>query len=268
MVQARILDDRSCLLKCFSPTTSSPTMDVTAMLNTSTEGDGQSQLEDTVGNPFRTRTPWDAGGYSLPIHTHHLGPFRDDTFSNDSLMDNHIDQPRHKLSDSHSSLSSFASSNSVSHSRFSSMSTVSSLQLPNQTISEALFTDSETSSHSSKTATGSCSPVSPRTGRSTSQSSSSPALYSSGLVPIAGKHLYGSPRKESVDNLFTVTELAMERSTDCMDGSGDGTASTTSPRPASPSDAILIKRTTTPITVYRTRQPSVVDSEYSHAYLQ
>jgi hypothetical protein len=236
--------------------------------NTSTEGDGQSKLEVTMGNPFQTRTPWDAGGYSLPIHTHHLGPFRDDAFPNDSLMDNHIDQRRHKLSDSHSSLSSFASSNSISHSRFSSMSTVSSLQLPSQTISEALFTDSETSSHSSKTATGSCSPVSPRTGRSTSQSSSSPALYSSGLAPIAERHFYGSPRKESVDHLFTVTELAKERSTECVDGGGEGRLLTTSPRPASPSDAILIKRTTTPVIPYRKRRSSVVESEYSQPNLQ
>ena len=238
------------------------------MLNTSTEADGQTNLEDTMRNPFRNRTPWDAGGYSLPIHTHHLGSFTDDAFPNDALMDNHIDQRRHKLSDSHSSLSSFASSNSISHSRFSSMSTVSSLQLPNQTISEAIYTDSETSSHSSKTAAGSCSPVSPRTCRSTSQSSSSPALYSNSLASIAERHFYESPRKESVDLIFTVAELAKVGSTDCMDGAIEGRVSTTSPRPASPSDAILIKRNTPPVIPRLPISPSVVERDYSHTYLQ
>ena len=238
------------------------------MLNTSTEADGQTNLEDTMRSPFRNRTPWDAGGYSLPIHTHQIGSFTDDTFPNDSLMDNHIDQRRHKLSDSHSSLSSFASFNSISHSRLSSMSTVSSLQLPSQTISEAIYTDSETSSHSSKTAAGSCSPVSPRTGRSNSQSSSSPALYGNSLASIAERYFYGSPQKESVDQIFTAAELAKVRSTDFVDGVKEGRVSTTSPRPASPSDAILIKRNTPPIIPHLPTPPSAVERDYSYTYLQ
>jgi hypothetical protein len=120
-------------------------MDVTAMLNTFTEGDGKSKLEVTIGN--------------------------------DSLVDNHIDRRRHK----HSTLSSFASFNPISHSRFL---TVSSLQLPK------------------------------------------------------------------------------ERSTECVDGGGEGRLLT---RPASPSDAILIKRTTTPVIPYLS---SVVESEYSQPNLQ
>jgi hypothetical protein len=238
------------------------------MLNTSMEADGQTNLEDTMKNHFRNRTPWDAGGYSLPIHTHHLGSFTDDAFPTDSLMDNHIDQRRHKLSDSHSSLSSFASSNSLSHSRFSSMSTVSSLQLPNQTISEAIYTDSETSSHSSKTAAGSCSPVSPHTGRSTSQFSSSPALYSNSLASIAERHFYEYPRKESVDQIFTVVEPAKIRTTDCVDGVMEGRVSTISSRPASPSDAILIKRNTPPVMSRLPTPPSLVERDYSHTNLQ
>jgi hypothetical protein len=257
-----------CLAKCFSSTADSSAMDVTAMLNTSKEADGPPKFEDSMRNPFRNLTPWDAGGFSLPIHTHRLGSFTDDAFPNDSLMDNHIDHRRHKLSDSHSSLSSFASSNSKSHSRFSSMSTVNSFQIPSQTITEAIFTDSETSSHSSKTATGSCSPISPRTGRSTSQSSSSPALYGNGLAPIAERHFYGSPRMESVDQIFTVAELTKIRSTDCVDGNQEGRLSTTPPRPPSPSDAILIRRTTPPVISHLPKPPSVVDREYSHIYLQ
>jgi len=243
-------------------------MDVTAMLNTSTEADGQTNLEDAMRNPFQNRTPWDAGGYSLPIHAHNLGPFTDDAFPNDSLMDNHIAQRRHKLSDSHSSLSSLASSNSISHSRFSSMSTVSSLQLPSQTISEAIYTDSEASSHSSKTAAGSCSPVSPCTGRSTSQSSSSPTLYGNSLTSIAERHFYGYSRKESVDQIFIIAELAKVRSIDSVDGVIEGRVSTISPRPASPSDAILIKRNTPPVVTRLPTPPSVVERDFPHTYLQ
>jgi hypothetical protein len=243
-------------------------MDVTAMLNTSKEVDEQTHLEDAMRNTFRSRTPWDAGGYSLPIHAHHLGSFTDDAFPNDSPVDNHIDQHKHKLSDSHSSLSSFASSNSISHSRFSSMSTVSSLQLPSQTISEAIYTDSDTNSHSSKTAAGSCSPVSPRTGRSASQSSMSPVLYGNSLVSIAERHFYGSPRKESIDHIFTVAELAKMRSTEYVDGVIEGRVSTVSPRPVSPSDAILIKRNTPPAITHLPTPPSTVERVFSHTHLQ
>lgn len=81
----------------------------------------------------RSRTPWDAGGYSLGLTLdtkttqtaarpvpHSESPI--DSASPESL--------RHKFSDSHSSLSSYTSSaNSGTHSRFSSMSTVSGFQM-------------------------------------------------------------------------------------------------------------------------------------------
>ncbi|KAK8020387.1 hypothetical protein PG990_005525 [Apiospora arundinis] len=143
-------------------------MDVTAMLNTSGAAkraeqgdssgptptqsiiDGSTACSSIVPTPSpektpprrtcesrasnRSRTPWDAGGYSLGLTldikstqpnvqtTVIQGDSPVDTASPESL--------RHKFSDSHSSLSSYTSSaNSASHSRFSSMSTVSGFQI-------------------------------------------------------------------------------------------------------------------------------------------
>ncbi|KAJ2901864.1 uncharacterized protein MKZ38_001297 [Zalerion maritima] len=82
------------------------------------------------------RTPWDAGGYSLPLSldTKNLQtsakPF---FYFSDSPIETANSaspkSPKHKCSDSQSSLSSYTSSvNSVSHSRISSLSTVSEFQ--------------------------------------------------------------------------------------------------------------------------------------------
>jgi hypothetical protein len=235
------------------------------MLNTSLEATEQRRLEQPNTTPLRNRTPWDAGGYSLPFHNHHLGPFTDEGFPHESLMD--IDHSRHKLSDSHSSLSSFASSNLISHSRLSSMSTVSSLHLSNHTVPEAIFTDSETSPHSSKNTAESCSPISPRTGRSNSQASLSPALYINDLALVAERHFYRPSLMESVDQPFAVTEMMEPHSTDRVGGGKEGGPSAASPRPASPSDAILIKRTAPPVTPYLPQPSNVVDREYSNSYV-
>lgn len=80
--------------------------------------------------PNRSRTPWDAGGYSLPLTLDTKSATQTmvrPSFYADSPIDSASPKsPKHKFSDSHSSLSSYASSvNSVSHSRFSSLSTVS-----------------------------------------------------------------------------------------------------------------------------------------------
>src|ERR1700722_16642606 len=137
-------------------------MDVTSMLNTSSETAEQPKPMEMTKTPTRNRTPWDAGGYSLPIHTHN-GPFTSQIQYNESPMEGHPDLSCHKLSDSHSSLSSFASSNSTSHSRFSSTSTVSSLHPPRHIAADGTFTDTDADSHSSKAGTGSQSPISPFT---------------------------------------------------------------------------------------------------------
>ena len=88
--------------------------------------------------PNRSRTPWDAGGYSLPLldtKIRHASSTTKLIYYDESPIDHtgsaSPSSPKHKFSDSHSSLSSctFSSSNnSVSHSRISSLSTVSELQ--------------------------------------------------------------------------------------------------------------------------------------------
>ena len=85
---------------------------------------------------IKGRTPWDAGGYSLPlsldtksIQTSAKPSFY---FGDSPIETTHCaspNSPRHKCSGSQSSLSSSSSSaNSVSHSRISSLSTVSEFQ--------------------------------------------------------------------------------------------------------------------------------------------
>jgi len=94
-------------------------------------------------SPSRNRTPWDAGGYSLPLtldtkaipsspsnsrpNFYHNSDSPTDCGANASASPK---SPKHKFSDSRSSLSSYSSSsnNSLSHSRISSLSTVSEYQ--------------------------------------------------------------------------------------------------------------------------------------------
>ncbi|KAK9782898.1 hypothetical protein SCAR479_01241 [Seiridium cardinale] len=83
--------------------------------------------------PNRARTPWDAGGYSLPLTLDTKVATQPPTrpaFYNESPIDSASPKsPKHRFSDSYSSLSSYTSSlNSMSHSRFSSLSTVSGFQ--------------------------------------------------------------------------------------------------------------------------------------------
>jgi len=118
-------------------------MDVTALLNESSSAvDQQSKGLETLKLPTRSRTPWDAGGYSLPLSTaamkitspefdhhdalHHLG--EDDSTTIIPFTSAMPNSPIHKFTDSRSSLSSFTSSSlhSASHSRYSSISTLNS----------------------------------------------------------------------------------------------------------------------------------------------
>lgn len=116
-------------------------MDVTALLNSTSAAAGQRKSRDVSCTPTRSRTPWDAGGYSLPISTHSNAAFT-------PPQQIHYDDPpsesptssKHRLSDSRSSLSSFTSSlNSTTHSRFSSMSTVGSSHPLNNLITDNLY---------------------------------------------------------------------------------------------------------------------------------
>ncbi|KAI1107085.1 hypothetical protein F4804DRAFT_340089 [Jackrogersella minutella] len=82
--------------------------------------------------PSRSRTPWDANGYALPLTLDTKStqvPGRPVSNSTSPAESSSPKSPRHKFSDSHSSLSSYASSStSLSHSRISSMSTVGGVQ--------------------------------------------------------------------------------------------------------------------------------------------
>ncbi|KAI1081231.1 hypothetical protein F5B20DRAFT_579609 [Whalleya microplaca] len=82
--------------------------------------------------PSRSRTPWDANGYALPLAIDTKStqvPVRSISHSESPAESLSPKSPRHKCSNSHSSLSSYASSSaSLSHSRISSMSTVGGIQ--------------------------------------------------------------------------------------------------------------------------------------------
>lgn len=121
-------------------------MDVTSLLNSNNaaaaaaeqlkqqEQQQQEKEMENVRLPTRNRTPWDAGGYSLPINTLSLAPtpLQQANFEEQEHQQHEGEapsSPKHKFSDSRSSLSSFTSSlQSATHSRFSSMSTVNSAQ--------------------------------------------------------------------------------------------------------------------------------------------
>lgn len=84
--------------------------------------------------PNRARTPWDAGGYSLPLtldtKTSTQAPIKQVACNESPTDSNSPKSPKHKFSDSYSSLSSYTSSlNSFTHSRISSLSTVSGFQV-------------------------------------------------------------------------------------------------------------------------------------------
>ncbi|KAM3075063.1 hypothetical protein ACMFMG_007478 [Clarireedia jacksonii] len=120
-------------------------MDVISLLNFSNVAAEQQKQETRQAPLSRNRTPWDAGGYSLPINTlNHTAISPSTTAANEVLngclqIHSYDSQsietaklPHHRFSDSSSSLSSFTSPtnstpNSTTHSRFSSMSTVNSI---------------------------------------------------------------------------------------------------------------------------------------------
>lgn len=106
--------------------------------------------------PGRSRTPWDAGGYSLPLtlnvknvqNSQAAKPsFYTEATPVDSVGSTSPKSPKHKFSDSRSSLSSYTtmssntSSHSRSHSRISSLSTVSEYQPMNSFMSDSTPTE-------------------------------------------------------------------------------------------------------------------------------
>lgn len=108
-------------------------------------------ISSESGLHSRSRTPWDADGYSLPLtlnikNTQHpLAPrsvLCSELPSADSTDSTSPKSPIHRLSDSHSSLSSYttmssnSSNRSRSHSRISSLSTVSEYQALSTFVSD------------------------------------------------------------------------------------------------------------------------------------
>lgn len=111
--------------------------------------------------PTRNRTPWDANGYSLPLTLNtkaaQATPTTLSSFNSsditpiDSAVSSSPKSPKHKLSDSRGSLSSYTtlssntSCHSRSHSRISSLSTVSEYQPLNSFGSDSTPTERRTS---------------------------------------------------------------------------------------------------------------------------
>lgn len=220
-------------------------MDVTSLLNTNSMAVEQQRKEESDAEerkrevptkaPSRNRTPWDAGGYSLPINTifNQTTPPRTEEVQRRESQSTPT-SPRHKFSDSRSSLSSFTSSlQSASHSRFSSLSTVGSAYPSNN------LTDAPSSipgqkpqaldfGHPSKMK--GIQPNYPQPGGSVSPTESLDAL-----ALVAEKEIAGQQARQLAET--SKAESMNDPSSDLKNiESGPG------PRPSSPSDAILIKR--------------------------
>ncbi len=158
--------------------------------------------------PIGTEPPWDAGGYSLPLTLDTKFIQTPSTarpaFYSESPTDGQTSaspkSPKHKFSDSRSSLSSYTSSsnNSQSHSRLSSLSTVSEFQpLTNlhadASLDARLSIEKYDMSVVSKIspALGEIQPPSPITARPNSDDGRSP--MSDRFKPRDGGHRPGSP---------------------------------------------------------------------------
>lgn len=230
-------------------------MDVTSLLNSNPAAAEQRKRADSGGGsskaPSRNRTPWDAGGYSLPISTATNGarspqqPTQPEIRHDDVPISTPPPSPKHRFSDSRSSLSSFTSSlqSTATHSRYSSTSTLYSnshahhksfgtdiLSPELRSISQAL------ESANQPLAIDSCQANETRQGTSLSPTGS-PLEQ---LALVAESHL-SERRSESVSRHNDTTEPT------ATDLPAESTTKTTSfTRPGSPSDAILIKRTSIP----------------------
>lgn len=217
-------------------------MDVTSLLNAnSVAAEQQRKMEkgEASRTPTRNRTPWDAGGYSLPINTlsnstHNTPPQNQNIHLNDSQQQTSAStptSPRHKFSDSRSSLSSFTSSlQSTTHSRFSSTSTTISGTQPFNSLAETLSPVSNLKIHEMDLEH--LPPTDPsQTHRSISPSGSLDALT------LVAEH-------QMVDQ-EAVPVTPEDKMSTSSEPTPDRTLHTTR-RPSSPSDAILIKRATLP----------------------
>jgi hypothetical protein len=239
-------------------------MDVISLLNENAaeqqkKGDGSAKTTST-----RNRTPWDAGGYSLPINTLSTALASSSSTrtttppqntQNTQEHEESIDlpsSPRHKFTDSRSSLSSFTSSlQSTSHSRYSSSSSTvsSSLQQINY-VGDIISPIS--GSKKSSVDFGSLTAMEGTRPRSGTQSwgTISPIDSMEALVLAAEKHSV-SQRPLSARQLSN-EDSSMSQTTE-KPPSPSQIEFPARERPSSPSDAILIKRSALPILRLNTR---------------
>lgn len=233
-------------------------MDVTSLLNANA-AEQQKKGDGSKTTPTRNRTPWDAGGYSLPINTlssmttTSLPTTRTSTPPQNSLPNTQEQEleldtpssPRHKFSDSRSSLSSFTSSlQSASHSRFSSLSTVGSLQQVNsisETLSGTKIQPIEFESSSTSTIDVSRPSTS---GDIQPRGSISPTASMEALVLAAEKHSVSQRPSPSRNN--STEDSNMSQTTEKPPSPSNRNEFVPGGRPSSPSDAILIKRSMVP----------------------
>ncbi|KAI9647824.1 hypothetical protein NHQ30_004212 [Ciborinia camelliae] len=235
-------------------------MDVTSLLNSSSVAAEQQKSQgERFILPSRNRTPWDAGGYSLPIntsnHTINIGELstgNEQSMANQKIQKIHCYDshgtysemsPHHKFSDSRSSLSSFTSttnsttSSSSNHSRFSSLGTV------NSSYRNSFFHNSAVK-NSTDLSRSSYSSITPQNKIESHSAPTSPQ--------DTRKFNMASSPTENLDALATLAEQDSSRSPENRDGSQGAPGpemvdSTDSPkesdsRPGSPSDAMLIRR--------------------------
>jgi hypothetical protein len=232
-------------------------MDVTSLLNSHPVAAEQRKRADSGSSrtPSRNRTPWDAGGYSLPINTATRctrTPQQDTQLEHQDgpEVNTPPSSPKHRFSDSRSSLSSFTSSlqSTTTHSRYSSTSTLNSnshihhKSFSSDNLSPEVRSISQTlESAGQPLAIDSCQENDSRQGTSLSPTGS-PLEQ---LALVAESHLSeqkgGSSRRGDSEGIMdtlntSATSLAAERVTE----------TTSLNRPGSPSDAVLIKRTSIP----------------------
>ena len=209
------------------------------MLNASPDDGDQPKPLLTWEATIRSRTPWDAGGYSLPVNHDLDATISKHNHHHDSSLESSQTYPtKHSLSDSRGSLSSLASASTSTHSRFSSASTVGGFQAFTN------FTDNSRLSESSVDWTS-------LLANSATLSPASPATFSF-------HHYPPSPRAEPIHVLAQIAErrymdadtLSEEHYKDSEMADVDTReTSATSDQPAlsrtaSPTDALLIKRHT------------------------
>jgi hypothetical protein len=232
-------------------------MDVTSLLNSNPAAAEQRKRADSASSkaPSRNRTPWDAGGYSLPINTAVHSVKAPEQQKQDQQENRHNDlristppsSPKHRFSDSRSSLSSFASSlqSTTTHSRYSSTSTL----------------NSNFHAHHKSHGTDILSPELRSISQALEESASLPLAIDSHQANESRQNTSLSPTGSPLAQLALVaechsSEIRSESSgrshNDAMEtnatnlAADNGVESTAFNRPGSPSDAILIKRTSIP----------------------